>query len=47
MTRIVLSALLKPFKGGLQAKAAEFPDLEVTSWTIPRRARQAAREALA
>ncbi|HEX2449310.1 MAG TPA: hypothetical protein VHK26_14220 [Methyloceanibacter sp.] len=34
MTRIVLSALLKPFKGGVQAKAAEFPDLEVTSWTI-------------
>jgi hypothetical protein len=34
MARIVLSALLKPFRGGVKAKSAEFPELEATSWTV-------------
>lgn len=34
MARIVLSALLKPFHGGVTAKSAEFPELEASSWTV-------------
>lgn len=34
MARIVLSALLKPFRGGVEGRVAEFPDIKTKSWSI-------------
>ena len=34
MKKIVLSALLRPAKDGVEAKVAEFPDIQVSAWSI-------------
>lgn len=34
MARIILSALLKPSKDGVEAWVAEFPDIKTRSWSI-------------
>jgi hypothetical protein len=34
MKKIVLSALLRPSKEGVAAKVAEFPDIQVSAWSI-------------
>jgi len=34
MAKIVLSALLRPRRDGVQAEAAEFPDIKVSAWSI-------------
>ena len=34
MKKMVLSALLRPTKEGVEAKIAEFPDIKVSSWSI-------------
>jgi len=34
MAKLVLSALLRPRRDGVQAQVAEFPDIKVSSWSI-------------
>jgi hypothetical protein len=34
MKKILLSALLRPTKEGVEAKVAEFPDIKVSAWSI-------------
>jgi len=34
MKKIVLSALLRPAKDGVEAKVAEFQDIQVSAWSI-------------
>ena len=34
MKKMLLSALLRPTKEGVEAKIAEFPDIKVSSWSI-------------
>ena len=34
MAKVVLSALLRPRREGVQAEVAEFPDIKVSAWSI-------------
>ena len=34
MAKLVLSALLRPRREGVQAEVAEFPDIKVSAWSI-------------
>jgi hypothetical protein len=34
MKKMLLSALLRPTKEGVEAKVAEFPDIKVSAWSI-------------
>jgi hypothetical protein len=34
MAKLILSALLRPRRDGVQAQVAEFPDIKVSSWSI-------------
>lgn len=34
MAKLILSALLRPRREGVEAKIAEFPDIKVSAWSI-------------
>jgi hypothetical protein len=34
MAKLVLSALLRPRREGVEAKIAEFPDIKVSAWSV-------------
>jgi hypothetical protein len=34
MAKLILSALLRPRREGVQAEVAEFPDIKVSAWSI-------------